>query len=469
MSSIRLDQTLADDDSLLLVGQVVEAPSCRVLRAEISAPSGARLSFVEAPTDADGRFRLVLPLGPLTASERAARPCAGPFRLRINCAADPRGPAWPEPGKLDIVTLNCRPSLRLMEAPVDGACVGGDGPPMRVLRPSVEVRRRDRLGDIVVAIEVLTGSVVRERKILVCRGEESRYTLTTEFRVPGGYTVSWRAGLLAAAIDGPLTDVQAAAPITLQPCLDPPPGIEPPQDPWKPPGWCTRLPIRCGQLLALWRTLLLIALFTVPIALALAPPDWAVRVAAYLVMEDTKATVGKGVQIILGAAGGTAGSPTGTLGSGAGSTAGAALTEAQRRTVDAIIGFFDGFVVLAGFFVASIGGVFATAGLVALVLWWLCCGRASRCAIWTQLAWVLEAAIVVALPAGGTLATLIGTLVANLGGPAAAGRAGTALFLQLVGGIVITTLIYGFVRWRRDVNRCPVRPLWLWPWKEAGE
>lgn len=501
MASIQLTRRLANETGLLLAGTVIGAPDCRTLRAELrpTAPDETVICFVEAPVADDGSFRLVLPLQAVPASYAASLPCAGPFRLTIFCAGDPSGLRWPDKAKPpEVDTLDCQPMLRLDGADVDGSCVAGDGVPLRVVRPRMTVRRESRLGDIAVGVEVLTGAVVRERQVLLCPGEEAVYALTTVFRVPGGTRISWRAGFLEGGADGPMTQVQSADVFDLEPCLPPPPPPPPPGPGVVVPAWCKQLPLSCLELLALWRSLFLVAIAALYVGLALAPPDWGARVLGYLIRGDVAAfaagaqqmttsivggATGSGAagavvggvagtvapvvgNIIGGAGGGVVGAGVGGAASGLGAGTGLALTEAERRTLDAFIALADGLVVLGGMFFEFVGGICLIAGLLTLLLWWLCCGRSHRCAFWTQMSWVLEAAMAVVLPLTGTAATLLTGALAWVGGAAAAGRVSSAFFLNLAGGVVVSLVLYGFVRWRRDVNQCPVRPLWLWPWVE---
>ncbi|TAJ32741.1 MAG: hypothetical protein EPO67_10095 [Reyranella sp.] len=135
------------------------------------------------------------------------------------------------------------------------------------------------------------------------------------------------------------------------------------------------------------------------------------------------------------------------------------------RTIDGIIGLIDGVVALVGMFLRLLAELVSLFACGIMIVWFICCARGDRCRLISNLAWVLEAIIVVALPIGGSIVGLLLWGFSYLPHVACA-RAGTQWFLELAGHLLLATIIYGIVRWLRDRNRCPVLVLWQWPWTE---
>jgi hypothetical protein len=275
---------------------------------------------------------------------------------------------------------------------------------------------------------------------------------------------------------------------------------------FKIPCLCALLPFDCTTLLGAWKALMLLAIGIWYASVVLFPPDWGLRSAWCIVTDEglkagrlvgTTASAGAGGAAggaaTTGAAGGVGGAGVGTavapgpgtaaggvgggaVGAGVGGTGGgtgsattAATTEATVQTIDrtvrGIIGLADGIVALVGIFSRLLAELVSLAALAILILWLLCCARGDRCRLISNVAWVLEAATVVVIPTLGSGVGLFLWAVAFLP-QFACSRVGTQWFLSLLAGTLLTTIIYGVVRWLRDKGKCPVLVLWQWPWTE---
>ena len=264
------------------------------------------------------------------------------------------------------------------------------------------------------------------------------------------------------------------------------------------PCLCALIPASCTQLLGAWKSLLLLGIGLLFCAIALFPPDWGPRTVLCILTDEvlnaervvrvtaTSAAGSVTTTTPVGAAAGGAGGAV--LGGPVGAAVGAAVTAAVNaiagatggaiggasgeisdqqalRVVRGAIGLADGIVVLFGVFLRILAEIVLTAALAILLAWFICCARGDWCRLISNLAWVLEAAIVVVVP---VLGFVVGGFLWALTflPPAACARVGTQWFLNIAAGLVLATVIYGFVRWRRDRGRCPVLVLWQWPWTE---
>jgi hypothetical protein len=268
------------------------------------------------------------------------------------------------------------------------------------------------------------------------------------------------------------------------------------------PCFCALMPWSCTTLLGLWKSLLLAALGLWYVALVLAPPDWGVRMAVCIIMDEAlkaarvvrvtaAAPIGAAPPAAVttavpagatGAIAGTLGGPVGTVAGGAGgaglgaliggvaSGLGSAATSAAGelaegqfgRTLRAIFGLIDGMVAMFGWFLHMLAELTSIAALAFGIIWFICCARGDRCRLIANLAWVLEATINVMLPILGVGVGFLAWLITFLP-PAACARVGTQWFLEVGGGLLLGTIVYGFVRWLRDRGHCPVLVLWQWP------
>lgn len=293
---------------------------------------------------------------------------------------------------------------------------------------------------------------------------------------------------------------------------DPPGGGLPGGDgPVRPPSFripclCALLPVGCSTLLGAWKALLLLALGLWYAALVLAPPDWGLRTAVCIITDEAL-KAGRTLQVgstagLGGAAGGAgAGAAVGGLGGGAAGTAvapgpgtaagaaggagaggtaggigagasasgtalaGEAAVQSIDRTLRGIVGLVDGVGALLGMLVHLLAEILGLVALAILLAWFVCCARGDACRLIANLCWVLEAALVVLLPLLGAGLGFLLWAWTWLPTPACA-RVGTQWFIELGGGLLLGTLLYGGLRWLRDRRRCPVLVLWQWPWTE---
>lgn len=264
------------------------------------------------------------------------------------------------------------------------------------------------------------------------------------------------------------------------------------------PCLCALLPASCSQLLGAWKSLLLLGIGLLYCAIALFPPDWGPRTVLCILTDEVlnaerlvrvTATSGGGAVATAAPVGGAAGGGGGAvLGGPVGAAVGAAVTAAVNavasgtggaigggggeisdqqalRIVRGAIGLADGIVVLFGEFLRILAEIVLTVALAILLAWFICCARGDLCRLISNLAWVLEAAIIIVVPVLGMVVGGV-LLVLTFLPPAACARVGTQWFLNLAAGLLLGTIIYGFVRWRRDRGRCPILVLWQWPWTE---
>lgn len=372
--------------------------------------------------------------------------------------------------------------------------------------------------DGVFRIELPVGAVAFGTRLeLVDADDDKTFWIGSGANVPPG----WFAGATPVELPGSPT-IPGGPTIPGIPGVPTGPGPDPGPGPGPTPGgpvrWpfppfnfgipclCALLPFSCTTLLGAWKALLILAIGLWYVCLVLVPPDWGVRTAWCIITDEGLKAVRLGRVTATSGVGGASGGATtsgvaGAVGGGAAGTAvapgpgtaaggagggavgagvggvggggGAATTAATGeivdqqigRTIRGIIGLIDGMVALAGMFLRILAELVSLVAFAIMVVWFICCARGDKCRLIANLAWVLEALIVVAMPIGGAIVGLLLWMFTFLPHVACA-RAGTQWFIDLAGGVLIATVCYGLVRWLRDRGRCPVLVLWQWPWTE---